>query len=89
MRECVYLLLLRYENESREEQKPYWKQISKQYLQRYYVLLTFNAYLEDVIVKENKSLKEVSYVEWIADKELIQSNIGTLTEGNLAKFNWD
>ena len=89
MRECVYLSLLRYDNESREEQKPYWKQISKQYLQRYYVLLAFAAYLDDVIVKQNKTLSAVSYVDWIADKELIGNNIGTLTDGNLAKFNWD
>jgi len=89
MRECVYLSLLRFENESREEQKPYWKQISRQYLQRYYVLLVFNAYLEDVVVKQNKSLDAVSYVDWIGEKRLITENIGTLTEGNLAEFNWD
>jgi len=89
MRECVYLSLLRYENESREEQKPYWKRISRQYLQRYYVLLCFNAYLEDVIVKQNKTLDAVSYVDWIKDKQSINTNIGTLTDGNLAKFNWD
>ena len=85
----MYLSLLRYENESREEQKPYWKQISRQYLERYYVLLVFNAYLEDVVVKQNKSLDAVSYVDWIGQKELITNNIGTLTEGNLAEFNWD
>ena len=85
----MYLSLLRYENESREEQKPYWKQISRQYLERYYVLLVFNAYLEDVVVKQNKSLDVVSYVDWIGQKELITDNIGTLTEGNLAEFTWD
>merc|ERR1712087_664806 len=89
MRECVYLSLLRYENESREDARSFWKRISRQYLQRYYVLLCFNAYLEDVVVKQNKTLDAMSYADWIDGKDLITDNIGTLTEGNLAKFNWD
>merc|ERR1712228_847972 len=48
MRECVYLLMLRYKNEARVEQREYWLKLSRQYLQRYAVLLVFNAYLNDV-----------------------------------------
>merc|ERR1712154_234947 len=78
MRECVYLLLLRYKNEARVEKKGYWLQTAKQYLERYAVLFLFNAYLNDVVVEQKKTLNEISYIEWIKDKKAIQDTLGTL-----------
>eukprot|EP01084_Bolivina_argentea_P237745 399468_1 len=89
MRECIYLSLLRYIYEERDNHKGYWKKISKQYLSRYYVLIVFNAYLNDVVVKQKKQLGEVTYVEWINDKPLIYGTMGSLKNGALAEFSWN
>ena len=32
---------------------------------------------------------DIDYISWIEEKELITSNIGTLKDGALSKFNWD
>ena len=89
MRECIYLAKRRYVAEKRENERGYWSKMCKQFLQRYYVLIVYNAYLNDVIIKQNKTTDDIDYISWIKDKKLITSNIGTLTDGAIAKFNWD
>ena len=89
MRECIYLAKRRYIAESRDNLKGYWVKMSKQFLQRYYVLIVFNAYLNDVILKQNKTTNDINYIQWINDKKLINENLGTLKDGALSKFNWD
>eukprot|EP00484_Ammonia_sp_Unknown_P017329 CAMPEP_0197034490 /NCGR_PEP_ID=MMETSP1384-20130603/12596_1 /TAXON_ID=29189 /ORGANISM="Ammonia sp." /LENGTH=494 /DNA_ID=CAMNT_0042464431 /DNA_START=13 /DNA_END=1494 /DNA_ORIENTATION=- len=88
MRECIYLAKLRYIHEKRENERGYWQKMAKQFLQRYYVLIVFNAYLNDVLLKQKKTLNEVSYTQWIATKPAINENLGTLKQGDLSQFDW-
>eukprot|EP01083_Nonionella_stella_P310410 1102701_1 len=89
MRKCVYLALRRFIHEVRQNERGYWKKIAKQYLQRYYVLIVFNAYLHDVMLKQKKGLDEIDYIQWISQKEVITNTMGTLKAGALAEFNWN
>ena len=84
MRECVYLVRLRYEHEARDEMKPYWLRIARQYLHRYYVLLVFNAYLHHVVVVRGETLDKIDFITWMADKKMIDGDMAKLSD-----FMWD
>ena len=61
------------------------------YLERYFVVICFNAYLHDVIGNNGavEKLKNVTYSQWIQERQDITNTMGTLDSGPLSKFSWD
>jgi len=52
--------------EKREKERGYWIKMSKQFLERYYVLIVYNAYLNDIMIKQNKSCVSTENKSFIA-----------------------
>ncbi|ETO31707.1 hypothetical protein RFI_05413 [Reticulomyxa filosa] len=78
MRVCIYSTKLWYDRET-PDRRSYWKELSEHFLERYLVLISFNAYLHEAIKDEFRS----KYSEWV------RKHPDVLDVLTIKSFNWD
>ncbi|ETO31327.1 hypothetical protein RFI_05794 [Reticulomyxa filosa] len=105
LRDCIYFTKLWFDFESKSEthsnssgtahetkRSAYWKKLSLNFLERYFVLICFNAYLHlQTAFDSNKQelFLKSTYSQWFQSCHDIIKCLGTYSDGPLSRFNWD
>jgi len=83
LRECIWYTKEMYDKETPERQK-FWKRMAVNFIERYFFLICFQAYLRESIATEF----DTSFAQWCADHSQLLAILGTRESGALANFEW-
>lgn len=85
MRESILYTHEMCSKETDQERKDYWSNMARDFLERYFFLLAFNAYLKETAAQE----WNLTFAQWHKDHPEIFSLLGTKESGPLAQFAWE
>lgn len=84
LRDCIHYTQEMYNKET-EERRVFWKRMSVNFVERYFFLVLFAAYLKEAAGSDFS----VSFEKWVQDHPELVSILGTRESGGLSTFHWD
>jgi len=80
-----------------EDRRQFWKRMGINFVERYFYLVLFHAYLRDVIRESSKASTaespvkiptDVTFSKWHDDRPQLYQILGTREKGALSEFSW-